>query len=119
MNQTHEFWDVLLRGAIGRCPNCGKGKLFRRYLKPVEACSVCATKLGHIRADDGPAWATILIVGHILASLLLVVIPNSDWPDGVSMIVWPLVALVLALLVLPRAKGAFIGILWRMDGEIP
>ncbi len=29
------------------------------------------------------------------------------------MIVWPAVALALALVLLPRAKGLFIGIIWR------
>ena len=38
-----------------------------------QACPVCGTELFHHRADDGPAWATILITGHLLAPLMLVV----------------------------------------------
>ncbi len=110
---SHDFWLVLLRGLIGRCPHCGKGRLLRNYLKPVDHCSVCAQAYGHIRADDGPAWLTIVLVGHILAPILLYVIPNSHWPDWVSMVVWPSFAFILALLILPRAKGLFIGLIWR------
>ena len=61
--------DVLssvFRGACARCPNCGRGRLFRAYLKPVETCAECHESLKHIRADDGPAWLTILVVGHIV-----------------------------------------------------
>lgn len=109
----HSLSLVTVRGFVGRCPQCGKGRLFARYLKPVAQCSVCNEPLGHIRADDGPAWLTILIVGHILGPVLLEVVPNSSWPDWVSMLVWPAVALLLALVFLPRAKGLFIGMIWR------
>jgi len=104
---------VIVRALVGRCPHCGEGKLFARYLKLVEACTACGEKFGHIRADDGPAWLTILIVGHILGPILLAVIPDSTWPDWVSMLVWPAVALVMALLTLPYAKAVFIAIIWR------
>jgi len=110
---AQDFWLVLLRGMIGRCPHCGKGRLLQRYLKPVAQCSVCGEPYGHIRADDGPAWLTIVIVGHILGVILLVAVPGSSWPLWVSMVVWPLLALCLALLILPRAKGIFIGLIWR------
>ncbi len=110
-----DFWLVVIRGIIGRCPHCGEGKLFSRYLKQVEHCSMCDENLGNIRADDGPAWLTIMLVGHIVAPLLLTIIPNTTWPDWLSMMVWTSFAFVLALLVLPRAKGIFIGILWRIS----
>jgi uncharacterized protein (DUF983 family) len=106
---------VLKRAAVGRCPNCGKGALFRRYLKQVESCVVCGERFGGIRADDGPAWLTILVVGHILGFVLLVVLPRTTWPEWVSMIVWPAAALGLALLLLPRAKGLFIAMIWRTN----
>jgi uncharacterized protein (DUF983 family) len=111
----HDFWLTVVRALIGRCPNCGEGKLFASYLKPVEQCAVCGERFGHIRADDGPAWLTILIVGHMLAPILLTVVPGSSWPEWVSMVVWPGFALIMGLLILPRAKGLFIGIIWRSN----
>lgn len=87
-----------------------------RYLKPVNACAICGERLGHIRADDGPAWLTIMLVGHMLAPILLKVVPDSPWPDWVSVLVWMSVALLLGLIILPRAKGLFIGIIWRNNG---
>lgn len=102
-------WRALRR----RCPACGEGRLLAGYTRQVEACAVCGERFGHIRADDGPAWLTILIVGHIVVSVILAVEPRVDWPQWLSMTVWIAVALAATLWALPRAKCFFIGAIWR------
>lgn len=87
--------------------------MFSGYVTPVAACAVCGEPLGHIRADDGPAWLTILVVGHIVVAAILAVEPYVDWPQWLSSVVWLGLALTLVLLVLRPAKALFIGILWR------
>ncbi len=107
--------DIVLamrRGACGRCPHCGRGRLFARYLKQVERCSACGEDYSAVRADDGPAWLTILIVGHIVVAAVLFEEALGLWPVWLSMSVFPLLAAVLSLLLLPVAKGAFIGMIW-------
>ena len=64
---------ALRRGWRCRCPNCGEGRIFVSYLKIRDTCDVCGEALHHQRADDGPAYLTILIVGHILAPLIVYV----------------------------------------------
>ncbi len=39
-------WTALARGLIGRCPNCGKGKLLRGYLKVASRCEYCGETYG-------------------------------------------------------------------------
>jgi len=34
-------WGLLARGLRQRCPVCGKGKIFRGFLKTYEHCPVC------------------------------------------------------------------------------
>jgi uncharacterized protein (DUF983 family) len=102
------------RGALGRCPNCGKGKLFRSYLKQVDACAECGEGFGHIRADDAPAWLTILVTGHIVVFTALGVEQNVDLPVWVSMTLWAALTLIVALGLLPRAKGTFIAMIWAL-----
>jgi len=114
-NKSKRFWLTIGRSLIGRCPNCGKGRLFKSYLKQVENCSECGEDLGHIQADDGPSWLTILVVGHIIAPAMLISSSNNIWPDWIYMILWPSLALILTLLILPRAKGIFIAIIWRLE----
>ena len=107
------FWKVVGRGTIGKCPKCGIGHLFKKYLKNVDSCNSCGEALGHIRADDGPSWLTIILVGHVFA-FLLAVVPNTNLPTWQIVTLWCLTGFVSALLILPRAKGLFIGIIWRM-----
>ena len=67
------LWSALLQGFRQRCPRCGRGGLFRRYLKVVDTCPACGEAMHHQRADDAPPYFTILIVGHLIvpAALLL------------------------------------------------
>lgn len=122
MAGKNSFLKATLRGFTGRCPNCGSGKLFRAFLKPVDHCSSCHEPLGHIRADDGPAWLTILIVGHLVVPILFMVEQRTTWPEWVAMTFWPAVVMLLTLVLLPRSKGAFIAAIWQTKGpgsEIP
>lgn len=101
------------RALLGHCPNCGKGRLFRSYLKQVEHCAACGEPFGHIRSDDAAPWLTILIVGHIVVPVALSVETSATLPSWVSMSLWPLLALALSLILLPRAKGLFLSFIWH------
>jgi uncharacterized protein (DUF983 family) len=110
---------AMRRGFLCRCPNCGKGRLFRAYLKVVDACAVCGEDLHYQRADDAPPYITMLVVGHIVVGGVLAA--EELWPHSpmwLGAIAWSLLALVLSLLLLPRVKGALVGYQWalRMHG---
>ncbi len=110
---------AMRRGFVGRCPHCGEGRLFRAYLKVVDACPVCGEALHHQRADDAPPYITMLVVGHIVVAGVLAA--EELWPNSpmwLGAIGWSLLTLVLCLLVLPRVKGALVGYQWalRMHG---
>jgi uncharacterized protein (DUF983 family) len=109
---------ALLRGWRRSCPNCGGGPLFSGYLTVRGTCISCSEPLHHHRADDAPAWATILIVGHILLSGLLAVEVAFSPPLWVHWAVWPAVTLGLTLWLLPRIKGMIVALQWakRMHG---
>ena len=105
---------AILRGACNRCPNCGKGKLFKSFLKTVEQCSVCGEELSHHRADDLPAYIIILILGHIL-------IPGVVWVElayspsyWVHAVIWLPVTLVVAIGLLQPVKGAVVAVEWYL-----
>ncbi len=108
----------LLRGWRGRCPNCGEGAVFDGYLTVRHTCTVCGEELHHHRADDLPAWATIVIVGHVIAPLLLAVESGFHPPLWVHWLIWPALTLGLSLWLLPRIKGMVVAMqwAWRMHG---
>ena len=70
---SRPVFGSLLRGAMLKCPTCGIGSMFRRYLKVADHCAHCGEALHHHRADDAPPYFTIVIVGHIVVSLVLAV----------------------------------------------
>ena len=109
---------ALLRGWRRRCPNCGGGPMMSGYLKVRHGCASCGEELYHHRADDLPAWATILIVGHVLAFGLVSVESNFAPPLWVHWSIWPVVTLGLSMWLLPRIKGMVVAFQWsrRMHG---
>ena len=110
--------SAILRGVRRRCPNCGKGKMFLGYLRVVDSCDVCGEELRHHRADDGPAYLTILIVGHLLAPLLLFVWTNFRPEPLVMIAIFASFTVSVSLFLLPRLKGLVVAIQWsrRMHG---
>ncbi len=108
----------MVRGAIHRCPSCGRGSIFRRYLKIVDTCHTCGEELHHHRADDAPPYFTIFIVGHIIIPLVLVV--EKTWKPEISthMLLWLPLAILMTLFLLPAVKGSIVGLQWalRMHG---
>lgn len=112
--QQRSVWEGLKRGLLGRCPHCGEGKLFRAYLKVAAACPSCAHALSQYRSDDGPAYFTILIVGHVVLAPFLMSSIILTWPIEwlLALFVPSIIGLTLALL--PRVKGAFVGVQWAV-----
>ena len=109
---------ALARGFRRRCPHCGAGPLLRGYLTLRQRCTVCGEDLSHARADDGPAYLTILIVGHLMAPLLhWFFVAFRPEPLVLATIFCTLTA-GLSLYLLPRIKGAMVGFQWakRMHG---
>lgn len=109
---------ALRNGWRRRCPNCGSGPLLKGYLKVHDECSVCREDLSHQRADDGPAYLTILIVGHLMAPLLLFVFETWRPEPLVLFTIFAIGCVALSLYLLPRLKGAVVGFQWarRMYG---
>ncbi len=92
--------------------------MMRSYLKVRDTCPVCGEDLHHQRADDGPAYLTILIVGHLMAPLLLFVFAHWQPDPLIIASVFSVGCVALSLYLLPRLKGAMVGIQWakRMHG---
>lgn len=115
MRNDVPFKIAALRALRGRCPCCGKGKLYRAYLKQVDACSACGEKLGHIRADDAAPWLTLIVLGHVFLPLIFLL--NWDWmPLWVEMVSMSALVMALALVLLPFSKALFLAILWETKG---
>ena len=109
---------AMWRGLRRRCPNCGEGMLFKGYLRVADECPACQETLSHHRADDGPAYLTILVVGHLMAPLIHVAFTQFRPDPLVLATVFTIGCVALSLYLLPRMKGLVVNIQWsrRMHG---
>jgi uncharacterized protein (DUF983 family) len=105
---------AMLRGFAGRCPNCGLGRLFGRYLKVQDSCPSCGEALHHNRTDDAPPYFTILIVGHFIIGGVLALEKALGPPTWVHLAIWLPLTLIASLWLLPRVKGALVGLQWAL-----
>lgn len=105
---------ALGRGLAGRCPSCGRTRLFAGYLRVTAVCPVCDALLGAARADDAPPYFTILVVGHIVVPSMLLLQRMEDLSDlAMAAIFLPLTA-ALSLLLLRPIKGATVGLMLKL-----
>jgi uncharacterized protein (DUF983 family) len=109
---------ALMRGFRRKCPNCGNGPMLKGYLKVRDHCPVCKQEFSHHRADDGPAYLTILIVGHLMAPLLHVVFVHWRPEPLILFTIFAVGCVALSLYLLPRLKGGVVAFQWarRMHG---
>ena len=111
---VHPLRRSVFRGLSGQCPACGKGPLFWRYLKVNGRCEACDTELSRYPADDGPAYLTILLMGHLVVAPMLFfpIVWRSNPAYSLPIILSALAA--LTLLVLTRVKGGWIGVMYSL-----
>lgn len=109
---------ALMKGWRRKCPCCGKGAVLHSYLKVNARCDRCDLDLTSARADDGPAYLTILIVGHLLAPLIHFVFVTWRPEPLVLFTIFTIGCVSLSLYLLPRLKGVVIAYQWakRMYG---
>lgn len=106
---------ALFNGLRRKCPACGKGNLFTNYISVRPRCDFCGQDLHHQRADDAPPYFAIFIAGHIVVPLLLITEKRWAPPLWLHFSIWlPLTALLVVWL-LPRVKGATIGLQWAFS----
>lgn len=104
----------IARGLRCRCPACGVGPLFSGYVTVRPACPVCATDFTPQRADDLPAYLTIVAVGHIVVSGMLTVEQKWHPEIWVHLSIWIPLTIGSAIGLLRPIKGAVIGLQWAM-----
>lgn len=106
--------QAMWRGFLGKCPNCGEGKLFRAWIKTVDACAHCGEPIHHHRADDLPAYLVVVIVGHIVVGAFLMVEAVSNLSLIQHLAIWLPLTIVSAAALLQPVKGAVVGLQWAL-----
>jgi len=106
-----DYWLVVKRGLIRRCPKCGEGHIFTGYIRLMPECPECRESFRNIRSDDAAPWATVLFVGHLAAWLIGTMI-KSDVSSMNLILIVLLFVFVAAGVTLPIMKGVFVNLNW-------
>ncbi len=118
IQKKRDVVQAMKRGFMRRCPSCGQGALFSKYVKTVDECAVCGEEIHHYRADDFPAYLVILVVGHIVVPLYMALNMMADVPMWLNFAIWLPATAIACVLLLQPVKGAVVGMQWalRMHG---
>ena len=102
------------RGIRERCPRCGDGELFKSYLRQNDRCPACGEDFSALRADDGPAWLTILLIGFIVVPVAVWFAMDDVMPQWMELAALLALTVAATFFILPRTKGWFISVLWLL-----
>ncbi|MGI6853227.1 DUF983 domain-containing protein [Mesorhizobium sp. 1B3] len=108
------IWTAIKRGALGRCPSCGQGRLFSSFLKTVRECEYCGEEIHHHRADDLPAYLVVVILGHVVVGAFMAVEAASTLSTWQHLAIWIPLTILSALVLIRPTKGAVVGLQWAL-----
>lgn len=100
-------------GLVGRCPRCGKGKLFRGFLTVAPRCEACGLDYGFIDAGDGPAFFVMTFSGFVVVGAAVIVEVLYQPPFWVHAMLWLPLILITTLVPIRPLKGLLIGLQYR------
>jgi uncharacterized protein (DUF983 family) len=100
-------------GLAGKCPRCGRGKLFNGYLTVAPSCQSCGLSYSFADEGDGAAWFVMLFVCVVgVGSILGIEVAYAPaWWIHV-LIAIPLLV-ILPLVMLRPVKGVLLNQQWK------
>lgn len=100
-------------GLYGRCPRCGKGRLFVGFIGLAPRCSACGLDYSFADSGDGPAVFIALIGGFIVLGAALWTEIVYEPPIWVHMVLFLPLTIVVCLGLLRPFKGVLIALQYR------
>jgi uncharacterized protein (DUF983 family) len=110
VNEQNSISSPAWAGLMGRCPRCGKGRLFQGFLALRPRCEYCGLDFSFADSADGPAFFVMFISGFIVAGSALAVEILYSPPYWVHALLWIPLILVTTLLPLRPVKGLLIAL---------
>jgi uncharacterized protein (DUF983 family) len=100
-------------GIAGKCPRCGRGKLFSGYLTVAKSCASCGLHYSFADTGDGAAWFVMLFacvagVGSILG---IEVAYSPPW--WVHVLIAIPVLVIMPVILLRPMKGVLLAQQWK------
>jgi uncharacterized protein (DUF983 family) len=107
----------LTTGLAGRCPRCGRGRLFDGYLAVRPNCESCGLNFAFADSGDGPAFFVMSAVGVFVVFCAMLVEFSYEPPLWVHAALWVPLTFALSLLMVRPAKGLLIALQYQHRAE--
>jgi uncharacterized protein (DUF983 family) len=101
----------------GRCPRCGRGKLFRNLLAVADRCAACGLDYSGHEQGDGPAFLAILLIGTLATISAAIVEMKIAPPLWVHALLWIPFVMAGSVLSLRWLKAALIAMQYQYRPE--
>jgi uncharacterized protein (DUF983 family) len=99
-------------GVLGRCPKCGKGRLYASYLRLADKCGACGADFSMADSGDGAIVFVILVVGALAVPFVLVLQLAFGLPLWFVALSGLVFVAGLSLVLLPVFKGVLFTLQW-------
>ncbi|WP_371397683.1 DUF983 domain-containing protein [Fretibacter rubidus] len=99
-------------GMRGRCPACGEGQLFKKFLTFHDFCEACGADFRIEDAGDGPAVFVIFITGIFIIPMALAFYLVTGLPMIVTILLFSVVIIVASLWLLRLMRGIMFSLQW-------
>jgi uncharacterized protein (DUF983 family) len=100
-------------GLAGKCPRCGRGKLFDGYLTVAQKCNACGLSFDFADAGDGAAWFVMLFTCFVGVGAILGIEVAYSPPFWVHVLIDIPLIILMPLLLLRPAKGMLLCQQWK------
>lgn len=104
---TPDLKTILRRGARGRCPRCGTGRLFVRGIKLHDHCAVCGLRFLN---NQGDLWAYLLLADRALFIFPIIVVLYFRLYTPLALLVLAAVMAVALIATMPLRTGLAVGL---------
>jgi uncharacterized protein (DUF983 family) len=112
---------LLWRGCRRKCPHCGRGALFQRWIKLYDRCPVC--RLQYL-SNQGDLWGPLVFLDRLLFIIpLIVLLYFRIWnPNWFFFFLVGGTAILVLVLTVPQRLGMSLAVdylIRRKSGDLP
>ena len=107
----------LAASLTGRCPRCGRGRLFKNVLELRDRCESCGLDYKFFDTGDGPAVFVIFILGFLALGGALIMHLGYGVPQWATYVFWGIATPLLALGMLRFLKATLIALQFKHKAE--
>jgi uncharacterized protein (DUF983 family) len=106
-----------IAGLLGRCPRCGKGKLFKGVLNIVQHCPSCQLSLVSQDSGDGPVFFALVIVGFLVVGVAGYVEVKYAPPYWLQAVIYTPITVIASILCMRFFKAWLIAMQFKHNPD--